>query len=156
MRSLEIEVDVNEAYINRVTPGQPVQVTLNAYPDERIPAEVIAIIPAADRNKATVRVRVGCRARFAMLPDMGVRVAFLEERVRAPSAPQQACWCRPACTRCRGDSSTSVGPGATPRRGSGRWRRARGCVGLRTAERSCVLERCWPGSGDGVGHADAN
>src|SRR6185312_5017316 len=56
MESLEVEVDVNEAYINRVQPKQPVSVALNAYPDERIPAEVIAIIPTADRNKATVRV----------------------------------------------------------------------------------------------------
>ena len=58
MDSLEVEVDVNEAYINRVKPKQPVDVTLNAYPDYRIPADVIAIIPTADRNKATVRVRI--------------------------------------------------------------------------------------------------
>ncbi len=58
MESLEVEVDVNEAYINRVQPSQPVSVALNAYPDERMPAEVIAIIPTADRNKATVRVRI--------------------------------------------------------------------------------------------------
>ena len=58
MDSLEVEVDVNESYINRVYPEQPVQVTLNAYPDDRYPAQVIAIIPTADRSKATVRVRV--------------------------------------------------------------------------------------------------
>src|SRR5256885_10207424 len=56
-RSLEIEVDVNEAYINRVQPGQPVESVLNAYPDWRIPSHVIAIIPTADRSKATVKVR---------------------------------------------------------------------------------------------------
>ena len=79
MDSLEVEVDVNEAYINRVYPGQPVTVTLNAYADFPIPAAVIATIPAADRNKATVRVRIGFRERDArILPDMGVRVAFLE------------------------------------------------------------------------------
>ena len=80
MESLEVEVDVNEAYINRVYPKQPVTVTLNAYPDLAIPAEVIATIPAADRNKATVRVRIGFVQRDSrILPDMGVKVAFLEE-----------------------------------------------------------------------------
>ena len=80
MDSLEVEVDVNEAYINRVQPKQPVSVALNAYPDERIPAEVIAIIPTADRNKATVRVRIALLAKNPrVLPDMGVKVAFLEE-----------------------------------------------------------------------------
>ena len=81
MESLEVEVDVNEAYINHVKPRQPVEVTLNAYPDYRIPADVIAIIPTADRNKATVRVRIALLERDArVLPDMGVRVAFLEEK----------------------------------------------------------------------------
>ncbi len=80
MDSLEVEVDVNEAYINRVQPKQRVSVTLNAYPDDRIPAEVIAIIPTADRNKATVRVRIGLLANNPrVLPDMGVKVAFLED-----------------------------------------------------------------------------
>ena len=79
MASLEVEVDVNESYINRVVPGQPVMATLNSYPDWQIPAEVIAIIPTADRNKATVRVRVGFQERDGrILPDMGVRVSFLE------------------------------------------------------------------------------
>lgn len=78
MSSLEIEVDVNEAYIQRVSPGQPVQATLEAYPDWRIPARVIAIIPTADRQKATVRVRVGFEQLDPrILPDMGVKVAFL-------------------------------------------------------------------------------
>jgi RND family efflux transporter MFP subunit len=85
MDSLEVEVDVNEAYINRVQPKQPVAVALNAYPDDRIPAEVIAIIPTADRNKATVRVRIGLLAKDArVLPDMGVKVAFLD--AKAPAA----------------------------------------------------------------------
>jgi RND family efflux transporter MFP subunit len=80
MDSLEVEVDVNEAYINRVQPRQPVSVALNAYPDERIPAEVIAIIPTADRNKATVRVRIALLEKNPrVLPDMGVKVAFLDE-----------------------------------------------------------------------------
>ena len=91
MDSLEVEVDVNEAYINRVYPQQPVTVTLNAYADFAIPAEVIATIPAADRNKATVRVRIGFKERDArILPDMGVRVAFLEDVPAQQSLPAPA------------------------------------------------------------------
>ncbi len=76
--SLEIEVDVNEAYIQRVTPGQRVSAVLDAYPDWRIPSEVIAIVPTADRQKATVRVRIGFLERDErILRDMGVKVAFL-------------------------------------------------------------------------------
>jgi len=76
--SLEIEVDVNEAYIQRVKAGQPVSAILDAYPDWRIPAEVIAIVPTADRQKATVKVRIGLRERDdRVLRDMGVKVAFL-------------------------------------------------------------------------------
>lgn len=80
MNSLEIQVDVNEAYLNRIKPSQKVEARLDAYPDWVIPAEVIGIIPTADRQKATVRVRI----RFVemdkrVLPDMGVRVSFLNE-----------------------------------------------------------------------------
>jgi RND family efflux transporter MFP subunit len=78
MSSLEIEVDVNEAYIQRVSADQPVQATLEAYPDWKIPARVIAIIPTADRQKATVKVRIAFQELDArILPDMGVKVAFL-------------------------------------------------------------------------------
>ena len=78
MDSLEIQVDVNESFINRVTPGQPVEATLNAYPDWKIPAEVIAIVPTADRSKATVKVRIAVKKKDPrIVPDMGVRVAFL-------------------------------------------------------------------------------
>jgi RND family efflux transporter MFP subunit len=84
MDSLEIQVDVNEAYINRVAPGQPVEATLNAYPDWKIPASVIAIVPAADRSKATVKVRIALKQKDPrIVPDMGVRVAFLSEPARA-------------------------------------------------------------------------
>jgi len=80
MESLEIEVDVNESFIQRVRPGQRVEATLNAYPDWRIPAEVIAIIPTADRSRATVRVRIEILVRDErIVPDMGVRVAFLSD-----------------------------------------------------------------------------
>jgi RND family efflux transporter MFP subunit len=89
MDSLEIEVDVNEAYINRVEPGQPVESVLNAYPDWRIPSHVIAIIPTADRSKATVKVRIGFDVKDArIVPDMGVRVSF-EEKAAAGAAAQQ-------------------------------------------------------------------
>ena len=77
MDSLEIEVDVSESYINRVDAGQSVVAVLDAYPDWSIPARVIAIIPTADRRKATVRVRVGFEKLDArMLPQMGVKVSF--------------------------------------------------------------------------------
>lgn len=80
MDSLEVQVDVNEAFIGRVAPGQPVEAVLNAYPDWRIPAEVIAIIPTAERSKATVKVRIALGVRDArIVPDMGVRVSFLED-----------------------------------------------------------------------------
>jgi len=80
MSSLEVEVDVNESFINRVTPEQRVLITLNAYPQERFEGRVIAIIPTADRNKATVRIRVGFVEKDdRILPDMGVRVAFQKE-----------------------------------------------------------------------------
>ena len=79
MDSLEIQVDVNEAYINRVSAGQPVEAMLNAYPDWKIPGSVIAIIPTADRSKATVKVRIAIGSKDPrIVPDMGVRVAFLE------------------------------------------------------------------------------
>jgi RND family efflux transporter MFP subunit len=79
MESLEIDVDVNEAYINRVQPQQPAQAVLDAYPDWTIPAHVIAVIPTADKSKATVKVRVAIEQKDPrILPDMGVRVSFLE------------------------------------------------------------------------------
>jgi HlyD family secretion protein len=77
MQSLEIEVDVNEAYINRVLAEMPVEAKLDAYADWKIPCRVIAIIPTADRNKATVKVRIGFNELDdRILPDMGVKVAF--------------------------------------------------------------------------------
>ncbi|HYM66591.1 MAG TPA: efflux RND transporter periplasmic adaptor subunit, partial [Patescibacteria group bacterium] len=89
--SLEIQVDVNESYINRVTPGQPVEATLNAYPDWKIPGEVIAIIPTADRSKATVKVRIAIKTRDPrIVPDMGVRVGFLESKPAGAAPPPPA------------------------------------------------------------------
>jgi RND family efflux transporter MFP subunit len=78
MDSLEVEVDVAESFINRVSQGMPAVVKLNAYPDWEIPADVIAVIPTADRSKATVTVRVELKAKDArIVPDMGARVTFL-------------------------------------------------------------------------------
>jgi len=80
MSSLEIEVDVNETYINRVMPGMRVEAVLDAYQDWRIPAHVITTIPSADRQKATVKVRIGFdKLDPRMLPDMGVKVSFLRD-----------------------------------------------------------------------------
>lgn len=87
MDSLEVEVDVNENFINRVRPGQPVTIRLNAYPDWAIAGEVIAIIPTADRSKATVKVRVAFKQKDPrILPEMGARVSFLENSSGAGAA----------------------------------------------------------------------
>ena len=90
MSSLEIEVDVNESYINRVSAGQPVTAVLDAYPGFEIPASVIAVVPTADRQKATVLVRIGFKKLDPrILPDMGVGVTFLRE-ADASAASQSA------------------------------------------------------------------
>jgi RND family efflux transporter MFP subunit len=88
MRSLEIEVDVNESYINRVKPEQGVTAVLDAYPDWQIPARVITTVPTADRQKATVLVRIGfTQLDPKILPDMGVKVTFLrDDEEGAPAA----------------------------------------------------------------------
>jgi RND family efflux transporter MFP subunit len=101
MDSREIEVDVNEAYINRVKPNQRVEAKLDAYPDQPLAAHVINIVPTADRTRATVRVRIAFdKLEPQILPDMGIKVRFLDERpaqaqaaggprVRVPSAAVQ-------------------------------------------------------------------
>jgi RND family efflux transporter MFP subunit len=78
MDSLEVDVDVNEAYIGQVKPGMPAESVLDAYPDWKLPSHVIAIVPTADRGKATLKVRVALEQKDARLvPDIGVRVSFL-------------------------------------------------------------------------------
>jgi hypothetical protein len=80
MDSIEIEVDVNEAFIGRVVPGGPVNAMLDAYPDWTIPASVIAIVPTANREKATVKVRIRFEKKDPrILPDMAVKVNFLAD-----------------------------------------------------------------------------
>ena len=87
MVSLEIEIDVNESYINRVGAGQAVEATLDAYPEWKIPSKVIAIIPTADRQKSTVKVRVGFdKLDPRILPEMSVKVAFREAGGSGPVA----------------------------------------------------------------------
>ncbi len=108
MESLEIEVEVNESYIGRVQPGQPVEARLNAYPDWKIPCKVIAIIPAADRSKATVKVRISMEEvkDARIVPDMGVRVAFLEKANTDAAAPPPPGVLIPAgAIRPQGDAS---------------------------------------------------
>ncbi len=116
MHSNEIEVDVNESYIARVETGQQVTATLDAYPDKPFPAKVRTVIPTADRQKATVKVRITIidldKYNF-ILPDMGVKVAFLEEEKPLPKgkakdqekAPQAVAYIPKSAVRS--DSSAS-------------------------------------------------
>jgi multidrug efflux pump subunit AcrA (membrane-fusion protein) len=91
MDSREIEVDVNEAFINRVRANQKTEAVLDAYPDWIIPSHVINIVPTADRQKATVRVRIGFDVlEPRILPDMGVKVSFLEDKGEQPVAARPA------------------------------------------------------------------
>src|SRR5215469_3383891 len=91
MNSIEVEVDVNESYIARVTPGQKVIATLDAYPDWQIPATVRTVIPTADRQKATVKVRISFdKLDPRILPDMGVKVAFLSNELPAAKTKTDA------------------------------------------------------------------
>jgi RND family efflux transporter MFP subunit len=107
MRSLEIEVDVNESYINRVKDGQPVSAVLDAYPDWQIPGSVITLVPTADRQKATVLVRIAFKQLDPrILPDMGVKVTFLRDSDTATAAVTQAVTLVPqAAIKTEGDAS---------------------------------------------------
>ena len=108
MSSLEVDVDVNEAYIDRVHPGQAAVAVLDAYPHWRIPAHVIAIVPTADKSKATVRVRVALESRDPrILPEMGVRVSFLQKapKPQAASLPPAMVWVPSSAVVRRGGRS---------------------------------------------------
>jgi RND family efflux transporter MFP subunit len=109
MSSLEIEVDVSEQYINRVRSAQPVEAVLDAYPDWRIPSHVITTVPSADRQKSTVRVRIGFdQLDPRILPDMGVKTSFLAEAaVEAANAAPRARVLVPK-TAVRAANGTSV------------------------------------------------
>lgn len=104
MASLEIEVDVNESYIQRVRVDQFVQAVLEAYPDWKIPAKVIAIIPAADRQKATVKVRIGFQVSDPrILPEMGVKVAFMNAEPQVETESKKTLGIRVPTTAVRSD-----------------------------------------------------
>jgi RND family efflux transporter MFP subunit len=144
MDSLEVEVDVSENFINRVRAGQPASVTLNAYPDWQIPAQVIAIIPTADRSKATVKVRVGFKSRDPrIVPEMGARVAFLEGKSATPSTAASA------------DRGVIVSPDAVLGNGDAgtvfviahdRLEQRRVPLGLRTLDGQIILSGVAPGA----------
>ena len=104
MKSLEVDVDVNESYINRVTPGQRAVATLDAYPEWQIPCRVIMPVPTADRQKATVKVRLGFeRLDPRILPDMGVKVAFLGPEGEKPVSSRAVVVVPRAAVRRLGD-----------------------------------------------------
>jgi HlyD family secretion protein len=106
MNSNEIEVDVNESYIARVLPNQPVTATLDAYPDWQIPAKVRTVIPTADRQKATVKVRISfLKLDPKILPDMGVKVAFLSEEQPKAKGPEPITYVPKSAVRSDGGTS---------------------------------------------------
>ena len=105
MTSLEIEVDVNESYIQRVHAGQLAEAVLEAYPEWKIPAKVAAIIPTADRQKATVKVRVAFQNLDPrILPDMGVKVSFLNPEPVEKQKPKEPLGIRVPTTAVRSDN----------------------------------------------------
>jgi HlyD family secretion protein len=106
MNSNEIEVDVNESYIARVLPNQPVTATLDAYPDWQIPCKVRTVIPTADRQKATVKVRISfLKLDPKILPDMGVKVAFLSEEPPKAKGPEPMTYVPKSAVRSEGGTT---------------------------------------------------
>jgi RND family efflux transporter MFP subunit len=106
MNSNEIEVDVNESYIARVLPNQPVTATLDAYPDWEIPCKVRTVIPTADRQKATVKVRISfLKLDPKILPDMGVKVAFLSEELPKAKGPEPMTYVPKSAVRSEGGTT---------------------------------------------------
>jgi RND family efflux transporter MFP subunit len=155
MDSLEVEVDVSENFINRVKPKQPATIKLNAYPDWEIPAEVIAVIPTADRSKATVKVRVAFKEKDErVLPEMGARVSFLSTPEPAgpagtPAPAVQAVVIPNDAVQANGDTGTVfIINGNTVERRVVR-------LGSRTSEGQLVLSGISSGTRVVVGHLDA-
>ena len=157
MDSLEVEVDVSENFINRVRAGQPATIKLNAYPDWEIPAEVIAVIPTADRSKATVKVRVGFKEKDErVLPEMGARVSFLSSPEAeksangAPAVVTQAVLVPTDAVQANGDTGTVFvinGDNTVERRVVR--------LGSRTSDGQLVLSGLSSGARVVVGHLDA-
>ncbi len=107
MNSLEVQVDVSENFISRVHADQRAVIKLNAYPDWEIPAHVIAVIPTADQSKATVKVRVAFEQRDdRVLPQMGARVSFLEDRKTGPVAQAPGVIVPPEAVQANGEVGT--------------------------------------------------
>jgi RND family efflux transporter MFP subunit len=109
MDSLEVEVDVSENFISRVHAGQPAAIKLNAYPDWQIPAEIIAVIPTADRAKATVQVRVAFKEKDErVVPEMGARVSFFNATPAetGTSPPSPGVIVPPEAVQASGDTGT--------------------------------------------------
>jgi RND family efflux transporter MFP subunit len=155
MDSLEVEVDVSENFINRVKPKQPATIKLNAYPDWEIPAEVIAVIPTADRSKATVKVRVAFKEKDErVLPEMGARVSFLSTPEPAgpagsPTPAVQAVVVPNDAIQSNGDTGTVfIINGNTVERRVVR-------LGSRTTEGQLVLSGISSGTRVVVGHLDS-
>ena len=155
MDSLEVEVDVSENFINRVRPDQPATIKLNAYPDWEIPAAVIAVIPTADRSKATVKVRVAFKEKDErVLPEMGARVSFLstpdaDKSSGTATAVTQAVIVPNDAVQANGDTGTVfIINGNTVERRVVR-------LGSRTSEGQLVLSGLSSGARVVVGHLDA-
>ncbi|HEX4024180.1 MAG TPA: efflux RND transporter periplasmic adaptor subunit [Steroidobacteraceae bacterium] len=160
MDSLEVDVDVSENFISRVHPKQPATITLDAYPDWHIPAEVIAIIPTADRSKATVQVRVGFKQRDArVLPEMGARVSFLEQAPVGDSPSGTAAATATTATPTVMVPPEAVQAGADPSAGSGAVFVLDGNtvsrrvvrLGVRTADGQAILSGLDPGERVAIG-----
>ncbi|MGC1457037.1 MAG: efflux RND transporter periplasmic adaptor subunit [Steroidobacteraceae bacterium] len=151
MDSLEVDVDVSENFISRVHPKQPAAITLNAYPDWHIPAEVIAIVPTADRSKATVEVRVAFKQKDArVLPEMGARVSFQEDASpaatsSAPTVSSTAVVVPAEAVQTEGDSGTVyVVDGHTVQRKSVQ-------LGLKDSTGQTILSGLEPGTTVAIG-----
>lgn len=152
MDSLEVDVDVSENFINRVRPKQPATITLNAYPEWRIPAEVIAVIPTADRAKATVKVRVAFKVKDPrIVPEMGAHVSFLDGTqpiASSASAATANVIVPPEAVQVTGDAgSVFVIIEEHLKRQDVR-------LGARTAEGQIILTGLSPGASVAVGNLD--
>jgi RND family efflux transporter MFP subunit len=141
MDSLEVDVDVSENFINRVHSKQPAVITLNAYPGWQIPAEVIAVIPTADRSKATVKVRIGFKQKDArIVPEMGARVSFLDQSPQPHAGAASGVLVPPEAVQISGDAGiVFVISGDVVERRAVR-------LGARTADGLTILAGLQPGS----------
>jgi RND family efflux transporter MFP subunit len=151
MDSLEVEVDVSENFINRVRPQQPVNIKLNAYPDWQIPGAVIAMIPTADRAKATVKVRIAIKQKDPrILPEMGVRVSFMSEAKNEGASSDNSSAVRGVLVPADAIAQSGGSPVAFVVRGAGVERRAVR-LGTKVAAGQIVIAGLEPGDTVAVG-----